>query len=66
MIKYLVFEEEERPKGMNVCGVKGWRSNISMSNNFCSFEACDVRNFRGEHTNIFITGFAGTLLGERG
>lgn len=63
MIKYFVGEVEGRPRGMNVCGVYGWRSRILTSNNLSSF---DARSFRGEDTNMFITGFASFRLGARG
>lgn len=63
MIRYFVFEVEGRPRGMNVWGVKGCLSIIRTSK---TFPCDDERNFRGEQTNMFITGFASFLEGDWG
>lgn len=61
--RYLVFESLGRPSGMKVCGVYGCLSIILMSKT-ASPLCC--RSFRGEETNMFITGFASFFEGERG
>lgn len=48
---------------MNVCVVYGWRSSISTSNSSLAGKVLDLRRVRGKQENMFITAFAGTLLG---
>lgn len=64
MTRYFVWESFDRPRGINVCGVYGCLSSILTSNTFSPPFCC--RSFRGEETNIFITGFASFFEGARG